>query len=106
MAWPPAGALKWLSGSPIRSAVYAPNAISAVPPRPQWQLLRAQPAPGATWNTCTGDSGGPVLATPSATTVTGIISRGPSCRVDDVRVYVSVAPLVPWSDHVANTPRE
>ncbi|WP_433455275.1 S1 family peptidase [Streptomyces sp. CA-142005] len=73
-----------------------------IAPRPQWQLC-AQPAPGATRNTCAGDSGGPVLATPAATTITGIISWGPSCRVDDVGVYVSVAPLVPWIDHVAHT---
>ncbi|MEW2157151.1 trypsin-like serine protease [Streptomyces sp. NPDC007189] len=73
-----------------------------IAPRPQWQLC-AQPAPGATRNTCTGDSGGPVLTAPAATTVTGIISWGPSCRVDDVGVYVSVAPLAPWIDHVAHT---
>ncbi|MFE2432655.1 serine protease [Streptomyces sp. NPDC059373] len=64
-------------------------------PHPAWQLC-AIPASAATRNTCTGDSGGPVLGHNLPATFIGLVSWGPSCRVDDVGVYVRPAALLPW----------
>ncbi|MGW3289985.1 S1 family peptidase [Streptomyces sp. NPDC001002] len=61
-------------------------------PNPAWQLC-ALPTADATRNTCTGDSGSPVLA---AGRVWGLVSWGPSCRIDDVGVYVRVPALRTW----------
>ncbi|MGX9889957.1 trypsin-like serine protease [Streptomyces sp. NPDC002276] len=63
-----------------------------IAPNPAWQLC-AVPAPEATRNTCTGDSGSPVLA---ANRVWGLVAWGPSCRLDDVGVYVRVPALSTW----------
>ncbi|MEU1342825.1 trypsin-like serine protease [Streptomyces sp. NPDC005827] len=63
-----------------------------IAPNPAWQLC-AVPTAAATRNTCTGDSGSPVLA---AHTVWGLVSWGPSCRIDDVGVYVSGPALRTW----------
>ncbi|WP_326668841.1 trypsin-like serine protease [Streptomyces canus] len=51
--------------------------------KPAWQLC-ALPTADATRNTCTGDSGSPVVAT---NTVWGLVTWGPSCRIDDVGVH-------------------
>ncbi|MET9785863.1 trypsin-like serine protease [Streptomyces canus] len=51
--------------------------------KPAWQLC-ALPTADATRNTCTGGSGSPVAAT---NTVWGLVTRGPSCRIDDVGVH-------------------
>ncbi|MFE2062406.1 S1 family peptidase [Streptomyces sp. NPDC059467] len=68
-------------------------------PHPGEQLC-AVPGAGATRNTCTGDSGSPVLTTGDHATVVGLVSWGPSCRIDDVGVYVRVASLRHWIDRV------
>ncbi|WP_374195676.1 trypsin-like serine protease [Streptomyces sp. MBT53] len=53
----------------------------------------AVPAAEATRNTCTGDSGSPVL---TANRGRGLVARGPDCRLDDVGVYVRVPALSTW----------
>ncbi|MFE2212124.1 S1 family peptidase [Streptomyces canus] len=63
-----------------------------VTPDPAGQLC-ALPTTDATRNTCTGDSGSPVLA---GGRVWGLVSWGPSCRIDDVGVYVRVSALRAW----------
>ncbi|WP_405531094.1 trypsin-like serine protease [Streptomyces canus] len=63
-----------------------------ITPAPARQLCAA-PAADATRNTCTGDSGSPVLAT---NTVWGLVSWGPSCRIDDIGVYVRASALRGW----------
>ncbi|MFF7983412.1 S1 family peptidase [Streptomyces sp. NPDC007901] len=63
-----------------------------IAPNPSWQLC-AVPTADATRNTCTGDSGSPVLA---MNAVWGLVSWGPSCRIDDVGVYVSGPALRTW----------
>ncbi|MFE2066330.1 trypsin-like serine protease [Streptomyces sp. NPDC059467] len=47
--------------------------------------LCAVPTADAARNTCTGDSGSPVLV---AHTVWGLVAWGPGCRIDDVDVRV------------------
>ncbi|MFI6434292.1 S1 family peptidase [Streptomyces sp. NPDC050759] len=59
---------------------------------PAWQLC-ALPTADATRNTCTGDSGSPVVAT---NTVWGLVTWGPSCRIDDVGVYTRGPALTTW----------
>ncbi|WP_394365473.1 trypsin-like serine protease [Streptomyces sasae] len=44
-------------------------------------------------NTCTGDSGSPVLV---AHTVWGLLAWGPGCRIDDVGVHVRGPALRTW----------
>ncbi|MFF4507632.1 S1 family peptidase [Streptomyces sp. NPDC001401] len=66
-----------------------------IKPRPTWELC-AVPGPGASRNTCTGDSGSPVLGESGEVTVLGLVSWGPSCRVDDVGVYTRAEPLRGW----------
>ncbi|MFD8723223.1 trypsin-like serine protease [Streptomyces sp. NPDC059629] len=51
---------------------------------PAWRLC-AVPTADAPSNTCTGDSGSPVLV---AHTVWGLVAWGPGCRIDDVGVPV------------------
>ncbi|MCX5234876.1 trypsin-like serine protease [Streptomyces prunicolor] len=63
-----------------------------IAPDPARQLC-AVPTAEATRNTCTGDSGSPVLA---ANRVWGLVSWGPSCRIDDVGAYVRGASLRLW----------
>ncbi|MER7179526.1 trypsin-like serine protease [Streptomyces hyaluromycini] len=62
---------------------------------PEYQLC-AVPDTTATRNTCTGDSGSPVLVVGARAAVVGLVSWGPSCRIDDVGVYVRVASLLRW----------
>ncbi|MEV0186650.1 trypsin-like serine protease [Streptomyces sp. NPDC050625] len=64
-------------------------------PYPEGQLC-AVPDADAKRNTCTGDSGSPVFDTDACGTVVGLVSWGPSCRTDDVGVYVRVASLRHW----------
>ncbi|MGW2518069.1 S1 family peptidase [Streptomyces sp. NPDC001617] len=66
-----------------------------ITPYPDRQLC-AIPDTGADRNTCTGDSGSPLLSGGSPATVLGIVSWGPSCRVNDVGVYVRTSPLGGW----------
>lgn len=63
-----------------------------IAPNPAWQLC-AVPTAEASRNTCTGDSGSPVLA---ANRVWGLVAWGPSCRIDDVGVYVRGPALRTW----------
>jgi secreted trypsin-like serine protease len=63
-----------------------------ITPNPAWQLC-ALPTADATRNTCTGDSGSPVVAT---NTVWGLVTWGPSCRIDDVGVYARGPALTTW----------
>ncbi|MEU9158533.1 trypsin-like serine protease [Streptomyces sp. NPDC048417] len=51
------------------------------------------PDTAATRNTCTGDSGSPVLAVGASAAVVGLVSWGPSCPIGDAGVYVRVASL-------------
>ena len=64
-------------------------------PQPGLQSC-AVPNESATRNTCTGDSGSPLLTDTGPVTVLGLVSWGPSCRVDDVGVYVRVSALWSW----------
>ncbi|MDV9174884.1 serine protease [Streptomyces sp. W16] len=73
-----------------------------ITPNPAWQSC-ALPDSGATRNTCTGDSGSPALAGSAPPTVLAVVSWGPSCRVDDVGVYVRAAALRSWILTVAST---
>ncbi|MET7474982.1 trypsin-like serine protease [Streptomyces sp. NPDC005648] len=66
-----------------------------ITPYPDRQLC-AVPGPDATRNTCTGDSGSPLLSGGSPAAVLGIVSWGPSCRVNDVGVYVRAGSLGGW----------
>ncbi|WP_405473656.1 S1 family peptidase [Streptomyces canus] len=63
-----------------------------ITPNPAWQLC-ALPTADATRNTCTGDSGSPVVVT---NTVWGLVTWGPSCRIDDVGVYARGPALTTW----------
>jgi secreted trypsin-like serine protease len=63
-----------------------------ITPNPAWQLC-ALPTADATRYTCTGDSGSPVVAT---NTVWGLVTWGPSCRIDDVGVYARGPALTTW----------
>lgn len=76
----------------------AERGLGVTPPGPRTQLC-ARPDATATRNTCTGDSGSPVLSGGRGDTVVGIVSWGPSCRLDDVGAYVRVAALRPWITH-------
>ncbi|MBK3566970.1 trypsin-like serine protease [Streptomyces sp. MBT62] len=69
-----------------------------IAPYPDRQLC-AVPGPDATRNTCTGDSGSPVLDGGSPATVLGVVSWGPSCRMDDVGVYARAGVLREWTEN-------
>jgi secreted trypsin-like serine protease len=66
-----------------------------VTPATGWQLC-ATPTSMAARNTCTGDSGSPVLSVDPPATVLGIVSWGPTCALHDVGVYTDTAPLASW----------
>lgn len=65
----------------------------------------AAPGPAEDRNTCTGDSGDPLLRADGdgAATVVGLVSWGPSCEREDVGVYVKAAPLREWIARTAES---
>ncbi|MET9081566.1 trypsin-like serine protease [Streptomyces sp. NPDC004237] len=79
---------------PVDRCVRAQRNLDVVP-NPDWQSC-AVPGKSATRNTCTGDSGSPLIADTGPATVLAIVSWGPSCRVHDVGVYVRASALRSW----------
>ena len=66
-----------------------------ITPATGWELC-AVPDPTAKRNTCTGDSGSPVLTKHPPATMVGIVTWGPTCQRNDVGVYVRAAALANW----------
>ncbi|MER6469677.1 trypsin-like serine protease [Streptomyces collinus] len=64
----------------------------------------AVPDANARRNTWTGDSGSPVCDTEDHDPVVGLVSWGPSRRIDDVGVYVRVASPARWIARATSQP--